>query len=173
MADSPVSSPLEQLSSGMADAVAAASGSVVAVHAGRSRASGFAWRDGLVVTCEEALPDDAADLTVSLPGGASAQATLVGRDAGTDIALLRVEAAALSPIAFDATGEASAPARSPWRSGPPPAHRSRPPAWSRCPGPHGAACAAAKSMLVSNWDWRCAAAPKAAWRSMRSAAPSA
>ena len=100
MADT-MSSSLEQLSAAMADAVAAASGSVVAVHTGRSRASGFAWREGLVVTCEEALPDD-ADVTVCLPGGASARATLVGRDAGTDIALLRIDGAAPSPIAFDA-----------------------------------------------------------------------
>lgn len=103
MADTTVSSPLEQLSAAMADAVAAASGSVVAVHAGRSRTSGFAWRDGLIVTCEEALPDDATDLSVHLPGGTSAQATFVGRDPGTDIALLRIDGAPPSPTAFDAT----------------------------------------------------------------------
>ena len=95
------SSPLEQLSAAMADAVAAASRSVVAVHAGRARASGFAWRDGLIVTCEEALPED-DDVTVFLPGGASASATILGRDASTDIALLRVAGAAPAPIAFDA-----------------------------------------------------------------------
>ncbi len=103
MADTTVSSPLEQLSAAMADAVGAASSSVVALQAGRSRTSGFAWRDGLIVTCEEALPDDAAELMVHLPGGASAKATLVGRDAGTDVALLRVDGAPPSPIAFDAT----------------------------------------------------------------------
>ncbi|MGJ7509038.1 S1C family serine protease [Variovorax sp. GT1P44] len=100
MADT-MSSSLEQLSTAMAEAVAAAAGGVVAVHTGRSRASGFVWRDGLVVTCDEALPDD-AEVTVCLPGGASASAKLVGRDAGTDIALLRVEGASPSPIVFDA-----------------------------------------------------------------------
>lgn len=100
MADS-MSSSLEQLSTAMADAVAAAAGSVVAVHTGRSRSSGFAWRDGLVVTCDEALPDD-AEVTVHLPGGASTSAKLVGRDPGTDIALLRVEGASPSLIVFDA-----------------------------------------------------------------------
>lgn len=101
MADT-ISSSLEHLSTAMAEAVAAASASVVAVHAGRSRSSGFAWRDGLIATCEESLPDDAADVTVVLPGGASARATLVGRDAGTDIALLRMDGTAPPPIAFDA-----------------------------------------------------------------------
>jgi S1-C subfamily serine protease len=96
------SSPLEQLSAAMAGIVAAASRSVVAVHAGRARASGFAWRDGLVVTSDEALPDD-EPVTLLLPGGASASATVVGRDASTDIALLRIaEGAALPPIALDA-----------------------------------------------------------------------
>ena len=100
MADT-ISSSLEHLSTAMAEAVAAASASVVAVHAGRSRSSGFAWRDGLIATCEESLPDD-AEVTVVLPGGASARATLVGRDAGTDIALLRIDGTAPPPIAFDA-----------------------------------------------------------------------
>ena len=104
--DTPRSLSLEQLSAAMADVVAAAAGSVVAVHAGRARTTGIAWRDGLVVTSEEALPDDltgTTDLTVRLPGGASTKATLVGRDAGTDVALLRLESAAPSPVAFDAT----------------------------------------------------------------------
>jgi S1-C subfamily serine protease len=95
------SSPLGQLSTAMAGIVAAAARSVVAVHAGRARASGFAWRDGLVVTSDEALPDDEA-VTVLLPGGASAPAAVVGRDASTDIALLRIEGASLPPIALDA-----------------------------------------------------------------------
>jgi S1-C subfamily serine protease len=93
--------PLEQLSTAMAEAVAAASRSVVAVHAGRTRASGFAWRDGLVVTCEEALPED-EDVAVALPGGATTAATVVGRDASTDIALLRIDGAQLPPMALDA-----------------------------------------------------------------------
>ncbi|MFC5520034.1 S1C family serine protease [Polaromonas jejuensis] len=92
---------LEQLSTAMTEAVAAASRSVVAVHAGRARASGFAWRDGLVVTCEEALPED-EDVAVALPGGATTAATVVGRDASTDIALLRIDGAQLPPMALDA-----------------------------------------------------------------------
>lgn len=93
--------PLEQLSTVMAETVAVASRSVVAVHAGRARASGFAWRTGLIVTCEEALPED-EDVEVSLPGGATTPAAVVGRDASTDIALLRIDSAQLPPMALDA-----------------------------------------------------------------------
>ena len=95
------SSPLAQLSTGMAETVAVASRSVVAVHAGRARASGFAWRTGLIVTCEEALPED-EDVEVCLPGGATAPAAVVGRDASTDVALLRINSAQLPPMALDA-----------------------------------------------------------------------
>jgi S1-C subfamily serine protease len=95
-----MSSPLEQLSMAMADAVAAVAASVVAVQTGRSRSSGFAWRDGLIVTCEEALPDD-AEVTLSLPGGIGVRATVVGRDASTDIALLRIDGTGPSPVSFD------------------------------------------------------------------------
>src|SRR5213594_309193 len=95
------SSPLAQLSTGMAETVAVASRSVVAVHAGRARASRFAWRTGLIVTCEEALPED-EDVEVCLPGGATAPAAVVGRDASTDVALLRIDSAQLPPMALDA-----------------------------------------------------------------------
>jgi S1-C subfamily serine protease len=95
---------LEQLSTATADAVAHASRSVVALQSvppGRMRASGFAWRDGLIVSCDEAIPDEAA-LTVGLPDGSHAGATLVGRDPATDIALLRLTGASLPAVVFDA-----------------------------------------------------------------------
>ncbi|SEA16822.1 S1C family serine protease [Variovorax sp. YR216] len=101
MADAMTSPSLEQLSAAMADAVAAASRSVVAVHGARSRASGFVWRDGLVVTSEESLSDE-GDVAVLLPEGGKLRASIVGRDPATDVALLRVEGQAPSPIAFDA-----------------------------------------------------------------------
>ncbi|VTU25972.1 Putative serine protease HtrA [Variovorax sp. SRS16] len=107
MSDTSFVSPLAQLSAAMVDAVAAASRSVVAVHAGRARASGFVWRDGLVVTCDEALPEDET-VELVLPGGASVQAAVAGRDPGTDIALLRIEAAALAPVTLDAAPAAQA-----------------------------------------------------------------
>ena len=104
MAD-PMTLSLDELSTAMADAVAAVAGSVFAVQTRRSRSSGFAWRDGLIVTCEEGLPDD-TDVTVVPPGGTATRATVVGRDAGTDIALLRIDGAAPPAVGFE-----SAPVR--------------------------------------------------------------
>jgi S1-C subfamily serine protease len=64
-------------------------GSIVAVHSHRSRASGFVWRPGLIVTADEALAEDGT-IEVTVPGGRTLAASLVGRDPSTDIALLRV-----------------------------------------------------------------------------------
>ncbi len=81
-------SPLHGLSEALADIVAGVAGSVVAVHSRRARSSGFVWRPGLVLTADEALADE-GPIEVSHAGG-TATATLAGRDATTDIALLRV-----------------------------------------------------------------------------------
>ncbi|HEY4000411.1 MAG TPA: trypsin-like peptidase domain-containing protein [Candidatus Xenobia bacterium] len=72
--------------------------SVVAVH-GRQRmpSSGFCWQASVVVTAEHTLKRD-DDLELTLPGLARAPATLVGRDPGTDLAVLRTEAP-LTPLA--------------------------------------------------------------------------
>ena len=59
MSDLPL--PLIALSDAIAQTVARHAPSVVAVHTKRSRASGFVWRSGLVVTADEALPDDETD----------------------------------------------------------------------------------------------------------------
>src|SRR5262245_1024178 len=82
--------------------VAATAPAIVAVHSHRSRASGFLWRKGLVVTADEALAEE-GEIAVVLPGGATKKATLVGRDPSTNVALLRVEGADATPLAL-ATG---------------------------------------------------------------------
>lgn len=89
---------LASISAGLAAAVAAAGRSVVTVH-GRPRhaSSGVHWRPGVVVTAEHTLKHD-EELTVTLPDGRNLPATLAGRDAGTDIAVLRIEAPDL-PVA--------------------------------------------------------------------------
>ena len=93
------SSPLHGLSDSVAEIVAGAAGSIVAVHSRRAQSSGFIWRPGLVVTADEALADEGA-MEVSYAGG-TAPATLAGRDATTDIAVLRVpEAGTLPPVVF-------------------------------------------------------------------------
>jgi S1-C subfamily serine protease len=91
--------PLRQFSDALASAVAQAAKFVVAVHAPRSRSSGFFWRPGLIVTADEALAED-GDFSVTLPGGETLAATLVGRDPSTDVALLRVERADVAPPIF-------------------------------------------------------------------------
>ncbi len=91
---------LSSLSAELQRLVATTAPSVVAVHSHRSRASGFLWRKGLVVTADEALAEE-GDIAVVLPGGATAKATLAGRDPATNVALLRVEGADATPVALD------------------------------------------------------------------------
>lgn len=73
--------------------------SVVAVN-GRHRiaSSGVCWRAGVVVTTAHTIKRE-DELSVTLPGGAHASATLVGRDGGTDLAVLKLEGVELQPAA--------------------------------------------------------------------------
>lgn len=89
-------SALATLSEQLADAVAQAAQSVVSVHARpRLPSSGIHWRDGLVITTEATVKRN-EDITVTLPDGRSAPATLAGRDRSTDLALLRIPAGQLA-----------------------------------------------------------------------------
>jgi S1-C subfamily serine protease len=88
---------LSELSHGLADIVEAAGRSVVRLE-GRRRgpASGSVWNaDGLVVAADHAVEWD--EVGVGLPDGATAKARVVGRDPGTDVALLKVEGGSLMP----------------------------------------------------------------------------
>jgi len=89
-------SPLQDVSDALVSAVAQTAPSMVAVHAGRSRATGFVWRSGLIVTAEEALADE-SEVRVTVPGGEVLAADLAGRDPTTDIALLRIPRPDLTP----------------------------------------------------------------------------
>ncbi len=84
---------LTQLSDAMADAVAKAGRSTVMVNARRRLpASGVAWsNDGVIVTSDHVIERE-EDITVGLPGGGEVKAQLVGRDPGSDLAVLRIEA---------------------------------------------------------------------------------
>jgi S1-C subfamily serine protease len=88
---------LARLSDDLADAVRRAGRSVVAVH-GRRRypASGLVWRDDQIITASHVLERD-SDLSITAPDQAQHTARLVGRDPGTDIAILSVQGAALTP----------------------------------------------------------------------------
>lgn len=86
-------SALFSVSNQMADLVEAVGRSVVSVNARRRLpASGAAWTtDGLIVTANHVVRRD-EDIMVGLSTGATVKAELIGRDAGTDLALLRVDA---------------------------------------------------------------------------------
>lgn len=90
---------LAAFSEGLAEAVERAGAAVVRVDARRRQsASGVVWAaDGLVLTADHVLERD-DDLTVGLPDGRAVDATIVGRDPGTDLALLRAELGGLAPI---------------------------------------------------------------------------
>ena len=97
-----MNNPLALFSTALADLVAATAPSIVEVASHRSLASGFVWRENLVVTADETLADS-GEILVELAGGEVRAATLIGRDPTTDIALLRVEGIPLAPVSFAAT----------------------------------------------------------------------
>src|SRR5690348_7267399 len=81
---------LLSLSNELAGAVERIAPSIVAVHARRRLPStGIHWRPGIVVTAEHTVRAEDG-LTVETPDGRSHPATLVGRDPGTDLAVLKI-----------------------------------------------------------------------------------
>jgi len=89
----PSGTNLRALSDDLAGAVERAGRSVVAIHARpRIPASGIYWRDGVVVAASHTIRKE-QDIAVTLADGTRAQAQLVGRDGGTDIAVLRFDSA--------------------------------------------------------------------------------
>lgn len=98
---------LSALSADIARLSSSTAPGIVRVHARKGPpASGIVWKPGLIVTAEEAIETD-DDIAVTLPDGTRAAATLAGRDATTDIALLRCDAAA-TPISAPVTAGAAA-----------------------------------------------------------------
>ena len=89
----PSGTNLRALSDDLAGAVERAGRSVVAIHARpRIPASGIYWRDGVVVAASHTIRKE-QDIAITLADGTRAQAQLVGRDGGTDIAVLRFDSA--------------------------------------------------------------------------------
>ena len=81
---------LSSLSEHLAATVQKAGQSAVAVHARpRFDSSGVHWSPGIVVTANHAMQRDQG-IRVTTPSGEKLDAELVGRDAGTDLAVLRV-----------------------------------------------------------------------------------
>src|SRR4030081_3919585 len=81
---------LVALSNELAGAVERAGKSVVTVNARpRVASSGVHWRQGVIVTAEHTVKHD-EEITIAIPGG-SLPATLVGRDPGTDLGVLKLD----------------------------------------------------------------------------------
>ena len=100
-----MSEALIELSNALAAATERAAAHTVAVHTGpRGSSSGVIWRTGIIVTADHALRSD-EEIKLTLPDQRLVSATLVGRDATTDLAVLKC-AEATSPV--PATGDAAA-----------------------------------------------------------------
>jgi len=100
--------PLAAFSDHSAQLVEHGAASVVAVvGGGRWSTSGIHWRSGVVVTAEEVLERD-DDIKIALPGGRFVEASLVGRDPSTDVAVLRFQADGL-PVARTADASSLRP----------------------------------------------------------------
>jgi len=96
---------LDELSQSLAQNVESAGPSVVRVE-GRRRlpATGVVWsEDGIIVTANHVLKRD-DNIVVGLADGQAAKATLVGRDPGADLAVVRLESDDLTPAKWLADG---------------------------------------------------------------------
>ena len=93
---------LVELSGELAAAVESAAPGVVRVEGRRRTASsGVAWSaDGVVVASHHAVDAD-EDVPVGLDDGRTVKARVVGRDPGTDLAVLRVDATNLAVPPWD------------------------------------------------------------------------
>lgn len=103
-----MSQTIQEFSNGLAATVAAVSPSVMRVEGRRrSAASGIVWSaDGLIVTANHVIHRD-DNIRVAAADSEAVEATLVGRDPSTDLALLQINASGLSTIAFAEEAEMS------------------------------------------------------------------
>ncbi|MCU0513099.1 MAG: S1C family serine protease [Anaerolineae bacterium] len=92
-----MSEMLKSLSDAMADAVAALSPSIVRVEARkRLPTTGIVWSAEIIVTAHHGVERD-DNIKIVLHDGSRHEATLIGRDAQNDLAVLRVPGANLPP----------------------------------------------------------------------------
>ena len=87
---------LSQLSISLASKIAAAAPSVVALALGEKRRTATIWRPGLIVASEQTIGE--RDSVFVTHAGTESQATLIGRDPGTNIALFRLPTAAAATL---------------------------------------------------------------------------
>jgi S1-C subfamily serine protease len=98
-------SSLAQMSEAIADVVEKVGPSLVRIEAGHAwNATGTVWsEDGLILTTDHVVERD-ENIEVGLPDGSTGKASVVGRDRGTDLCLLRTDAKGLVPAAFRPLG---------------------------------------------------------------------
>src|ERR1700712_4253597 len=89
--DSPAGADgLHAFSESLAQVVAKVAPSIVAIHARRRiPASGIVWRSGYVIASDHTIRRE-RDITLPLEDGRQGAGTRVGRDASTDLALLKI-----------------------------------------------------------------------------------
>ncbi len=86
-----MSDALTVLSANLAALTERAAPALASLYPGaRVQRSAYLWQDGILITSEQGMPDD-ADVQAVLPGGRRVTASVAGRDPGTNIAALRVE----------------------------------------------------------------------------------
>ena len=115
---------LSQLSNALSTRAEAAKNAVVAVRLGEgSHLTGMLWQSGVVVMSEQALPR-MDEFELIAPGGPAVAAKLAGRDASTNVAVLKTADSIVAPaftaaephmgalaLAIGADGEGGASAR--------------------------------------------------------------
>lgn len=96
---------LNSVSNELAALVKSSAAGIVRVEGRRrTNATGIVWSaEGLIVTANHVVRRD-DNITIGLPSGETTTGTLVGRDESTDVAVLKVDATDLSPLAL--AGEA-------------------------------------------------------------------
>jgi S1-C subfamily serine protease len=88
---------LTQLSDAISARAEAAKNAVVAIRVGERHLTGLLWQSGIVVASEQTLPrKDEFELVA--PGGSGLSARVAGRDASTNIAVLKTAIAIAAPV---------------------------------------------------------------------------
>ncbi len=97
---------IQDFSAALADLVESAGQHVVQVNARRRlSASGVIWsEDGVIVTAHHVVRRD-EDIVVGLPDGTHVEATLIGRDPSSDLAVLKVDASGLAVSTWGASDD--------------------------------------------------------------------